>query len=106
VAGFLCLPILDAKAAGWRGKADWFLNIQLNPAVEVMVGGRMFKAMAQVMQLAEAANIFCVYALRHPLAFHEISRLMMGEVLQPTEEDCLRFAQSVPLVRLKPVDQL
>lgn len=93
-------------AAGWRGKADWFLNIQLNPAVQVTVGGRTFKASAQVMQLAEAANIFYIYALRHPLAFHEISYLMMGESLQPIEEDCLRLARSVPLVMLKPVDRL
>lgn len=87
-------------AAGWRGKADWFLNIQLNPAVQVMVGKRTFKAWAQVMRLSEATTTFYIYALRHPLAFYEISRLMMGEALQPTEEDCLRLAQSVPLVRL------
>ena len=68
-------------AAGWRGKADWFKNIQSNPVVQVMAGRRTFKASAQVMQLAEAATTFYIYALRHPLAFHEISRLMMGEAL-------------------------
>ena len=93
-------------AAGWRGKADWFLNVQLNPAVQVMVGRRTFKALAQVMQLAEAANTFYIYALHHPLAFREISNLMMGKALQPTEEDCLRLARSVPLVMLKPVERL
>lgn len=93
-------------AAGWRGKADWLLNIQLNPAVQVMIGRRTFKASAQVMQLAEATITFYIYALSHPLAFHEISHLMMGEALQPTEEDCLRLARSVPLVMLKPVDRL
>lgn len=93
-------------AAGWRGKADWFLNTQLNPAVQVMVGRRTFKASAQVIQLVEAANTFYIYALRHPLAFYEISHLMMGKALQPTEEDCLRLARSVPLVMLKPVERL
>lgn len=93
-------------AAGWRGKADWFLNIQLNPIVQVAAGRRTFKAMAQAMPLSEAANTFYVYARRHPQAFREISRLMTGKGLLSTEEDCLDLAQSVPLVMLKPVDQL
>ena len=90
-------------AAGWRGKADWFLNIQLNPVVQVAVGRRTFKALAQGMPLSEAATTFYIYALHHPQAFREISRLMTGKVLLSTKEDCLRLAQSVPLVMLKPV---
>ncbi|MBE0681007.1 MAG: nitroreductase family deazaflavin-dependent oxidoreductase [Anaerolineales bacterium] len=89
-------------AAGWRGKADWFKNIQSNPEVQVMVGSRTFKAKAAVVQLAEAASIFYLYARRHPFAFRELSRLMMGEMLQPVQRDCFLFANSVPLVKLIP----
>jgi len=90
-------------AAGWRGKADWFKNIQSNPAVQVTVGTHTFEATAVVMQLVEAAATLYVYARRHPLAFRELSRLMMGEMLQSNQEDCFRLAQSVPLVKLIPV---
>ncbi len=89
-------------AAGWRGKADWFKNIQSNPEVQVMVGTRVFKAEASVVQMAEAASIFYLYARRHPFAFRELSRLMMGERLQPVQYDCFWFAYSVPLVKLIP----
>ncbi len=90
-------------AAGWRGKADWFKNIQANPAIQVTVGTHTFDAAAVVMQLVEAAATFYIYARRHPLAFRELSRLMMGEMLQFNQEDCFRFAQSVPLVKLMPL---
>ena len=92
-------------AAGWRGKADWFKNIQSNPEVQVMVGTRIFKAEASVVQLAEAASTFYLYARRHPFAFRELSLLMMGEKLEPVQYDCFWFAHSVPLVKLMP-DQL
>lgn len=89
-------------AAGWRGKADWFKNIQVNPSVHVTVGAHTFKATAAVMQLVEAAATLYIYARRYPLAFRELSRLMMGEVLQSTQEDCFRLAESVPLVKINP----
>jgi deazaflavin-dependent oxidoreductase (nitroreductase family) len=91
-------------AAGWRGKADWFQNIQSNSAIQVTVGTRTFKATAAVMQLVEAAATFYIYARRYPLAFRELSRLMMGETLRPTQEDCFRLAEAVPLVKLMPVE--
>ncbi|GAB4458508.1 MAG: nitroreductase family deazaflavin-dependent oxidoreductase [Anaerolineales bacterium] len=89
-------------AAAWGGKADWFRNIQANPAVQVTAGTRTFPATAVLMQADEAARIFLAYARRYPLAFRELSRMMFGETLQPTLEDCLRMAQSVPLVALTP----
>jgi deazaflavin-dependent oxidoreductase (nitroreductase family) len=91
-------------AAGWRGKADWFQNIQSNPSVQVTVGTHTFKATAAVMQLVEAAATFYIYARRYPLAFRDLSRLMMGEMLQLTQEDCFRLAESVPLVKLNPTE--
>lgn len=90
-------------AAGWRGKADWFKNIQSNPAIQVTVGTHTFEATAMVIQLVEAAATFYIYARRHPLAFRELSRLMMSEMLQSNQEDCFRFAQSVPLVKIEPI---
>lgn len=93
-------------AAGWREKADWFLNIQVNPQVQVMANRRMFFAQAQLCQLDKAAATLYTYALQYPKAFRELSRVMTGVRMQPTEKDCLLLAQSVPLVMLIPVGQL
>lgn len=89
-------------AAGWRSKADWFKNIQANSSVRVTVGTQTFDATSQVIGLSEAAATFLVYASRHPLAFRELSRMMMGVALRPNLEGCYRLAQSVPLVELMP----
>lgn len=89
-------------AAGWREKADWFLNIQINPQVHVMVNRRLFYAQAQISQPPKAAETFYAYALQHPKALHELSRMMTGTVMQPTKDDCFNLAQSVPLVMLMP----
>jgi deazaflavin-dependent oxidoreductase (nitroreductase family) len=89
-------------AAGWRGKADWYKNIQANPDIQVTVGMRTFKATAVVMQLVEAAATLYIYAHRYPLAFRELSRLMMGEALQPNQDGSFRLAESVPLIKLIP----
>jgi deazaflavin-dependent oxidoreductase (nitroreductase family) len=87
-------------AAAWRGKADWFKNIQANPDVRVTVGTRTFKASALVTNREEASAIFLDYARRYPLAFRELGHMIMGQRLHPTPDDCLRLAQSVPMVRL------
>jgi deazaflavin-dependent oxidoreductase (nitroreductase family) len=87
-------------AAGWRGQADWFKNIQVNPSVTFTVGAQEFKATAQVVPVEEAAGIFHIYAFHHKQAFRELTRFMMGEALHPDNEGCLKLAQSVPLVRL------
>ncbi|MBE0669601.1 MAG: nitroreductase family deazaflavin-dependent oxidoreductase [Anaerolineales bacterium] len=89
-------------AAGWRGKADWFKNIQSDSKVQVTVGTQTFKAEASVVQMAEAVSTFYLYACRHPFAFRELSRLMTGEKLQPVQYDCFWLAHSVPLVKLMP----
>jgi deazaflavin-dependent oxidoreductase (nitroreductase family) len=89
-------------AAGWRGHADWFLNIQANSAVQVNIGRQVFKATAEVVQIIDAVAVFYVYARRYPFAFQELTQLMMNELLQPDQKDCFRLAESVPLVKLTP----
>jgi deazaflavin-dependent oxidoreductase (nitroreductase family) len=93
-------------AVGWRGKADWFKNIQATPAVQFTVGTQTFPASAQIVDPAGAAGIFLDYARRHPLAFQEISHLMMGKTLKADLRDCSLLAQSVPLVILIPAQNI
>jgi deazaflavin-dependent oxidoreductase (nitroreductase family) len=90
-------------AAGWKSKADWFKNIQVNDAVQFTVGTRTLPAKAQIMDPSEAGGIYLDYARRHHTSFRELSRLMMGETLEPNQADCSKMALAIPLVKLNPL---
>lgn len=89
-------------ASGWGEKSDWFRNIQKAPDVNVHVRTRQFEARAIRLPEDEATQALCDYAQRHPFAFRELGKLMMGQRLSDSEEDCRRLAQSVPLIVLQP----
>jgi deazaflavin-dependent oxidoreductase (nitroreductase family) len=88
-------------ASGWGEKSDWFRNIQKTPEVRVRVGGRSFQAQATILSVAEAEEELLEYAHKHPAAFRELAKFMMGEHLEATREDCSKLAQSIPLVALQ-----
>ena len=89
-------------ASAWGEKSDWFLNIQKTPEVNVHVRIRQFEARAIRLPEDEATQALRDYAQHHPFAFRELGKLMMGQSLSDSEEDCRRLAQSVPLVALQP----
>lgn len=91
--------------SGFGRKADWFLNIQKEPEVKVTVGSRSFEAEAGVVPENEAADILSRYAADHPLAFRELSKILLGETIQPTRENCLQFVQTMPMVSFLPMKQ-
>lgn len=90
-------------AAAWRERSDWYLNILKNPRVEVQVGNRKFGAEASQTSKEEAERVLWEYAQKHPIAFRELTLVMLGERLSPTRETCRRVAESVPVISLKPV---
>jgi deazaflavin-dependent oxidoreductase (nitroreductase family) len=88
-------------ASGWGKKSDWFRNLQKTPAVVVTVGGRRFAATARCLSGDEAARVLLVYAQQHRRAFRALAKLMVGQRLHGTEQDCRLLARSVPLVALQ-----
>jgi deazaflavin-dependent oxidoreductase (nitroreductase family) len=88
-------------ASGWGEKSDWFRNIRQTPNVDVTVGGRSFQAHATILSVAEAEEELLRYAHKHPVAFRELAKFMMGEHLEASREDCSKLAQSIPLVALE-----
>ena len=91
--------------SGFGRKADWFLNIQKEPKIKVTVGSRSFEAEAGVVSDEEAADILLDYATDHPLAFRELSKILLGKTIQPTRENCLQFVQTMPMVSFLPKKQ-
>ncbi|NIS82513.1 MAG: nitroreductase family deazaflavin-dependent oxidoreductase [Anaerolineales bacterium] len=88
-------------ASGWGEKSDWFLNIQKNPHVQVIVGRRRFKAVAKLLPIEQAADEILRYARRYPLAFRILTRFI-GYRVRDTEEDIRACAQVLPLFALHP----
>ncbi|MCB9106062.1 MAG: nitroreductase family deazaflavin-dependent oxidoreductase [Anaerolineales bacterium] len=89
-------------ASGWGEKSDWFQNIQKTPAVTLSLGRRRWPAQANRLPVVEAAQELADYARRHPTAFANLSKMMIGRQLEATDADCRLLAESAPLVRLVP----
>ena len=84
--------------SGWGKKADWYQNIHADPQVVINVGRRKLKVHAREIPLPEAVDIFDEYTRQHPLAFKELTRLFLGESLQPGRDSSRRLAELMPMV--------
>ncbi len=92
-------------AAAWGRKSDWYRNVLQTPEVTLTLGARRFRAVATVLDEASAADAVCDYARRHPLAFRELTRLMLGRRPEGRDTDCRAVAHAVPAVRFDPVGE-
>lgn len=86
--------------SAWGKRADWFRNVQVNPGVQISVGGSNFEALAEPLPADRAAAALADYADRNPLAFRVIAKLMTGRWLK--SGDAGDLADVVPIVILKP----
>jgi deazaflavin-dependent oxidoreductase (nitroreductase family) len=87
--------------SGWGEKADWCRNIQQDPRVRVQVGGRRFPARAARLTADEATREIADYARRHPLAYRQLAKLLIGQ-LTGTEADYRTMAAGMPMFALRP----
>ncbi len=82
--------------------ADWFLNIQADPRVEVQIKGRRFPALAEAVTDPERiAGFFELRLKRHPLMIGLLMRLE-GLPLRYTRHDLERFAAQKAMVVIQP----
>lgn len=88
--------------SGWGKKADWYQNIHGDPDVVINVGQKKLKVHARDIPIPEAIDIFEEYTRQHPLAFKELSRLFLGEQLQPGQDASRRLAELMPMVAFQP----
>lgn len=89
-------------ASGFGHKSDWFLNVTKNPDATITVGRRTLPVRARVLSESEAVTELLDYARRHPIAFKELSRILMGKPMEATEENCRQFAQFAPILAFEP----
>lgn len=91
-------------AAAWGEKSDWFRNVMHNPKVKITVGGRDLAAQAERLSVEEGTGELLQYAQHYPRAFREITRLVTGQALTGTAENCRRLAESMPIVAFRPTN--
>lgn len=90
-------------ASGWGTKSDWFQSIRSNPEVIIQVGRRKLNVQAHILDQEEAAHRLCIYAKKHPLAFHELSKLLTGKALAGAADECRHLARTVPVIAFSPL---
>lgn len=89
--------------SGWGTKSDWYQNILKTPQVRVDVGFRRFQAQAGIVDLEAAADFLADYARRFPIPFRQLAKVLTGESVTGTPEECARLALMAPLVTFKPI---
>ena len=89
-------------ASGWGEKSDWFRNVTKNPFVLIQSGTHQTKARAVRLSEKEAELELRDYGRRHPAAFRNLAKLMLGNGSSGTDEDIHRLVQDVPLVAFIP----
>jgi deazaflavin-dependent oxidoreductase (nitroreductase family) len=89
-----------------RGRnADWFQNILADPRVDVSVGRKSFKAVAEPITDPQQIAGFLEYRLKHhPL----MVGLMMGMhkmPMRPSKSQLLELAQTLAVVKIVPPEE-
>ncbi len=87
-------------ASGFGRRAHWFRNIVAHPEVEIQVGWRRYRAVAEVLAPDQAAEVLQAYAQQHPIAFRELSRLL-GIPTPQDREGFRRLTQAMPIVAFR-----
>jgi len=88
--------------SGWGEKSDWYRNIRKDPSVVIQTGRRTFRSTTEFVPEDKAVEIVQAYALDHPVAFNELSRLFLGERLKLDSGAPKRLAEIMPMVAFTP----
>ena len=86
--------------SGWGERSDWFQNLMHDPHATITIGTRKFSTLAVRVDPDAATPVLADYQARHPAAFKELFKRMMGRPY--TGQDAIRdLAQVVPMVAFK-----
>jgi deazaflavin-dependent oxidoreductase (nitroreductase family) len=86
--------------------ADWFRNIQANPQVQVSVGRRTFKTLAEPVTDVERVADFLAYRLKHHPLMIGLMMKMHKLPMKPSRSQLLELGRSTSLVILRPQEYL
>jgi deazaflavin-dependent oxidoreductase (nitroreductase family) len=87
-------------AAAWGSKAQWLQNVRANPEVTVHLGKFRFESNAQVLEKEEAFRVLSEYSVAHPKTLRGLTRFMLDDPGETTEDLVKNVSDLVPFVRL------
>lgn len=87
-------------AAAWGEEANWLKNVRVEPQVRVHIGFERFDTVARVVDRETGRRVLDEYAAKHERAFRSLSRLVLTEPGDTSEESVERMARIVPIVEL------
>jgi len=89
--------------SGWGFKSDWYRNIiQRTPEVTIRLGARKLRARAVTLSETEGAQELLNYAQHNPTTFRVIVKLLTGQIITNTEENCRVLARAIPALAFHP----
>ena len=93
--------------AGLGRSADWYRNLQAQPAVEVAIGGRRFQPAHRDLEQTEAATTLADYECRNRWVAPVVRRVLswlVGWDYDGSEHARLRLTRELPLVAFRPLE--
>jgi deazaflavin-dependent oxidoreductase (nitroreductase family) len=92
--------------SGWGRSADWYRNVEAAPSCQVRIGRQEWVATTEVLEDAEALEVFAAYEHRNrwvaPIMRRVLSALA-GWRYDGSTESRRRLVGDLPLVRLRPI---
>lgn len=85
--------------AAWGGQAQWLKNVTADPRVRVHIGFERFETVARILDEEAGQRLLDEYASKHPRAFRNLARLIVGEG-EDRSESVERMAAVIPVVEL------
>ena len=87
--------------SAWGEKADWYRNIEANPAMEIRIGRKRYVPEQRFLAPEEVYAEIVAYERHHPLLVRTIPR-WLGYRLDSTREARRKFAGSVRMIAFRP----
>lgn len=87
--------------SGWGTRADWYRNLQADPALTVQVGRRTFPARATPLPEPEAADLTVDFVRRHR-RYARIMLRLIGAKVGPSEDDIRSLASQIVILAIRP----
>jgi deazaflavin-dependent oxidoreductase (nitroreductase family) len=88
-------------ASGTGVKADWYRNIQANPAVAIWVGSRRYPTAQRFLPTEEAVAVMMGYERDHPKTAARLES-MMGVSHDDTRESWMAMMEQIPMIGFTP----
>ncbi|MEU3933100.1 nitroreductase family deazaflavin-dependent oxidoreductase [Streptomyces sp. NPDC029044] len=87
-------------ASGFGPRADWYLNLRVQPKALIRFGNRPHAVTAHFLPAEDGAEIMADYACRHPRSARRLCAFM-GIPLDGGEASFREAGQAIPFVRLE-----